>query len=67
MQRLVLAALLLAIFAGVVAIFGLGLRSVAREGRLLPSEPEGTNVQKIAFAALVLLIAGVSTGLLGGL
>lgn len=67
MQRLVLAALLLAIIAGVVAIFGLGLRAAAREGRLLPSEPEGTSVQKIAFAALILLIAGVSTGLLGGL
>jgi hypothetical protein len=67
MQRLVLAALLLAILAGVVAILGLGLRSAAREGSLVPAESEGSNVQKLAFAALILLIAGVSTGLLGGL
>jgi hypothetical protein len=67
MQRLVLAALLLAILAGIVAIFGLGIRSAAREGSLIPARSEGSNMQKLAFAALVLLIAGVSTGLLGGL
>ncbi len=67
MQRLVLAALLLAIIAGFVAVLVLGMRVAAREGRLSPGAPEGTSVQKIAFAALILLIAGVSTGLLGGL
>ena len=67
MQRLVLAALLLAIAVGVVAVFVLGVRATAREGRLMPRQSEGTGVQKLAFAALFLLIAGVSTGLLGGL
>ena len=67
MQRLVLAVLLLAVAVGVVAVFALGVRATAREGRLVPRESEGSSVQKLAFAALFLLIAGVSTGLLGGL
>ena len=67
MQRLVLAVLLLALIAGVVAVFVLGWRATVREGGGLPRETEGGSVQKLAFAALVLLIAGVSTGLLGGL
>lgn len=67
MQRLVLAALLLAVIVGVVAVFALGVRATRREGSLVPRESEGGPVQKLAFAALFLLIAGVSTGLLGGL
>lgn len=67
MQRLVLAALLLGILGGIVAIFGLGVRSAARDGNMIPAQTEGNSVQKLAFAALILLIAGVSTGLLGGL
>ena len=67
MQRLVLAVLLLAIAVGVIAVFALGVRSMVREGNLVPRESEGGSVQKLAFAALFLLIAGVSTGLLGGL
>jgi hypothetical protein len=67
MQRLVLAALLLAMVSGLVAVFALGLRASVRRGQLVPQEAEGTAVQKVAFAALVLLILGVSTGLLGGL
>lgn len=67
MQRLVLAALLLAVLAGIVAVFGLGLRASAREGGIVPRQTEGSSVQKLAFVALVLLIAGVSTGILGGL
>jgi hypothetical protein len=66
MQRLVLAALLLSIVAGFVAVFALGVGVSLRQG-VIPRESEGSIVQKLAFAALVLLIAGVSTGLLGGL
>jgi ABC-type nickel/cobalt efflux system permease component RcnA len=67
MQRLVLAALLLAIIAGFVAVLVLGVRATVRDGGMIPRESEGSSLQKLAFAALVLLIAGVSTGLLGGL
>ena len=67
MQRLVLAALLLAIVIGIVAVFVLGWRATVREGGGFPRDTEGSTVQKLAFVALVLLIAGVSTGLLGGL
>jgi hypothetical protein len=67
MQRLFLAALLLAIAAGVVAALAVGLRETYREVQVIPRESEGSRVQKLAFVALVLLIAGVSSGLLGGL
>jgi hypothetical protein len=67
MQRLVLATLLLAFLAGIVAVFVLGVRAAVRDGGLVPREAEGSSVRKLAFVALFLLIAGVSTGLLGGL
>lgn len=66
MQRLFLAMLLLGIVSGAIAIFVLGWRATVREGGL-PRGSEGSSVQKLAFVALFLLIAGVSTGLLGGL
>lgn len=67
MQRLVVAALLLAVVSGLVAIFALGLRAKRSEPDGLPVESEGGSLQKLAFAALFLLIAGVSTGILTGL
>lgn len=67
MQRLVLAALILAVVGGIAVVFALGVRATAREGGASPPDSEGGPVQKLAFAALILLIAGVSTGLLGGL
>ena len=67
MQRLVLAALLVAIVGGAVAVLALGLRATVHERGWASHGSEGSAMQKLAFAALVLLIAGVSTGLLGGL
>lgn len=67
MQRLVLAALLLAVVAGLATVFALGWRAVVREGGGTRRESEGSGVQKLAYLALILLIAGVSTGFLGGL
>jgi hypothetical protein len=67
MQRLYIAALLLMVLGSIVWILGLGVRQAAREGRLTPARTEGNSVQKLAYIALILLIAGVSTGYLGGL
>lgn len=67
MQRLVLAVVLVALVAGIVAVLTLGWRDAMREKGRLPAVSEGTQMQKLAFAALFLLIAGVATGLLGGL
>ena len=67
MQRLILAALFLGAIAAVIAVLALGWRATARDGGIVPRESEGGSVQKVAFAALFLLIAGVSTGILGGL
>lgn len=67
MQRLVLAALILALIGGIVAVFVLGWRATARERGVVPFESEGSSVQKLAYVALLLLIAGVSSGLVGGL
>ena len=69
MQRLVLAVLLLAVLAGVVAVLASGLRAAVRaRSEAAGDEPsEGATVQKLAYAALLLLILGTSTGVLGGL
>jgi hypothetical protein len=67
MQRLILATLILSAAIGVISVFALGVRASLRDGALVPRTTEGTNVQKLAFIALFLLIAGVSTGLVGGL
>lgn len=67
MQRLMLVVLLLAATAGIVAILFAGVRTTVA-GRAAPSpRHEGSNVQKLAYIVLVLLIAGASAGLLGGM
>ncbi len=67
MQRLILAVLFLGAIAAILAVLVLGVRATVRDGGAVPRESEGGPVQKLAFAALFLMIAGVSTGLLGGL
>ena len=69
MQRLVLAVLLLAVLTGVVAVLAMGIRTAVRaRSEAAGDEPsEGATVQKLAYTALLLLIFGTSTGLLGGL
>ncbi|MBM9594795.1 hypothetical protein [Roseitranquillus sediminis] len=69
MQRLVLAVLILALLAGLVVVLALGLRAAARSGGAAFESGEfgNTTLQKLAYAALFVLIVGVSVGLLGGL
>lgn len=67
MQRLVLVVLLLAAAAGIIAILAAGWRAGMAQSAGSSPRYEGNDVQKLAYAALILLITGASTGLLGGL
>ncbi len=60
-----IAALLLSIWRGAWAIGQQATRSVLGSGVGEPMAPNG--IQKIAYAALLVLLFGVSTGWLGGL
>lgn len=66
MQRLALAVLLLALIAGVLWLASAGVRAAVRPDGPLRAEG-GVTLQKLAYAALFVLILGVSTGWLGGL
>ena len=69
MQRLVLAVLLLAVLVGLLAVVALGVRAAVRSGSDAAERGKFgvVTVRKLAFAALIVLIAGASVGLLGGL
>ncbi len=66
MQRLVLAVIVLAILATLVALAAAGLRASLQPDGLLRGNT-GSPMQKLAFAALFVVIFGVSAGWLGGL
>ncbi|WP_397542878.1 hypothetical protein [Roseovarius salis] len=71
MARLIM---LVCLALAMIALTGLAVSATvraARETRSLGREvalmARGTNVQKIAYAALMILMLGVTSGLLGGL
>lgn len=66
--------LLICLIAAVVALFGaaaVAWTRAANEGRQVASDLSigsgGNNVQRISYAALILLMLGVTSGFLGGL
>lgn len=66
--------MLVVLALAVVALIGIAISAMARAGRDAGSlgrdmvgTTRGTSVQKIAYAALFILMLGVTSGLLGGL
>lgn len=63
--------MLLLVTLAIVALAAVAMARAARDagsvGRDIAVTTRGTNVQKIAYAALFILMMGVTSGLIGGL